>query len=120
MEWFKLENKNKHSQTFLKKPQVAIFGIILFSDTVEKLPEEIAKNKIAENNCPADRIVNVDNSSILYVTECGAMSEIYNYIFKNKKGETIQLSYHDDFDSNWSDDKKLEKFKLIIDSISLF
>ena len=118
-EWFKLENKNKYSQTLLKKPQVSIFGIT-FLNSIGKSLEEVAKNKIKENGCPADRIIATNNNNVLYATECGMMSEIYNYIFKNRKGEIIQLSYHDDFDSNLSEDKKLEKFKLIIDTISLF
>jgi hypothetical protein len=120
IEWFKLENKNKYSQAFLKKPQISVFGVTLINNKTGESLEEIAKNKLTENGCPADRIIGVDNNGVLYVTECGAMSEIYNYIFKNKKGEVIQFTYHDDFDSNWSEDKKLEKFKQIINTTSLF
>lgn len=117
-DWKDSGRKIEIDNYFTKNPQVGVLQLELLKQDQSLV--KITEDEIKKRNCPPDHVIENSESGLMYVTYCGASTEKYNYLFKNKQGKIIQLSYHDDFDSNWSEEKKLEKFKLIVDTISLF
>lgn len=118
--WRNKERKIEIQNYFVlaESPDASVLEINLLDNSGEL--SMIAESEIVKRNCPPDRIISQGNNGVLYATHCGASTEKYIYIFKNKNDKVIQLSYHDDFKSSWSEEEKLEKFNLIISTISLF
>lgn len=84
--------------------------------------EEIARREIEANNCPddptnGDHIIGSNSEGTYYVLFCSMISPIYNYVFKTSDETVINLSYHDNFMSDWTEDKKLENLKAIINTL---
>lgn len=116
-EWKDSGRKIEITNSFIKNPQIGVLQLELLKQNQSLV--EIAKNEIKKRSCLTDHIIENNVSGLMYVTYCGDSTEMYNYIFKTNQGETIKLSYHEDFDSDWYQEKKLEKFRAIIATISL-
>lgn len=79
------------------------------------------KKKISERGClVGDRIIQMNERSVLYVEYCSASSESYIYEFLNHKNKAIIVDYHDDFDSDVLEIEKIETLKKIVATIELF
>lgn len=115
---------------FVAKEQIHVLEIQVENEIKNTLLEH-AKEKIRENGCPpqtegstqGDHIIRNADNAVLYVLYCSAMSESYTYEFLNKKNQLIKMTYHDDFGDlpDLADEnKKLEKFEKIIQSLQLF
>ena len=106
---------------FTKSPQVEVLDLAILDTTGLTATGslfDIANSEIKKNNCPAnDHIIQYNDDGALYVLNCSATSEDYNYIFRDPAGQIIQLTYHDDFDENWTEAQKIQTFNAIIGSL---
>ena len=116
---------DEESIGFITYPRVGVFSISLMENVDNLSLLELARHNITANNCPSfddqpgDHMIRSDSSGAMYVLYCSLMSESYIYLFKNATGDIIELNYSDDFEADWSEDKKLTVFDKIISTIRL-
>lgn len=109
---------------FTAPPQVEVLDVSLSSDSGTF--QSMATKELQKNNCPGntdnpgDHVINITASGALFAEYCSASTESYIYLFKNTKGQVIELSYQDDFDENSTEPQKLTKLNNIISSIKVY
>lgn len=106
---------------FTKPPQIEVLDLAILDTsglTATGSLFDIAKSEITKNNCPAnDHIIQYNDDGALYALNCSATSEDYNFIFRDPAAQIIQLTYHDDFDENWTEAQKIQTFNAIIGTL---
>lgn len=81
--------------------------------------KEVANARIKKNNCPGtvdsigDHLIYATDKDALYALYCSATSENYVYIIQSSPNAFIQMSYHDDFSTDWTESNKLVTFNQI-------
>lgn len=119
--WRNAQRSIEDGNYLYKAPQIDVLDLTVINTTIS--PENLAKNEIAANPCvdehggTENRIVRRNARGTLFVTHCGASTEVYHYVFSVGRGIIVSLAYHDDFDSGWAEDRKLTRLNEIIGSI---
>lgn len=108
---------------FTAPPEVGVLTIAILDGNAT--PQHVASAAIENNRCsavdandqPVDHVIPSGFTGVLYVLSCSAMTDNYHYVFLNKNGQLIDLSYHNDFDSDASEEVKVSTFLKIIRSL---
>ena len=122
--WMDAQRDVSITEYFYAPPEVDVLDIeqINASGTLDVIAQaDIETNQcLNDTNKSYDHIIKSNESGTLFVLNCSAMSETYQYLFNTLHGQVLQLSYHDDFEEYWPEGRKLATFEKIIRTLTIY